>query len=301
MNYRRIISFFVLIVVFLLIACGTTAGQPGPDLFTDTYGGEGTEENPYEVGNLDELQSMSAENVEERGFDDQGDDTPLYENPSWIPGGGVNQASLPGSPIRVFDSEFAGSVIDTQTKKQVDTKDMNESTENIDSTLIQLIEAPDEEGFAERNGIDYRDGRVRVVVEMEEGFSLPEGYNTTNELNYTGQGENLAQSYVPVDELVPISNETGVEYVRLPLKGVPSQESGQEDRKRTENEDSSDVSNGNSEASGSNGTQDTPRMDEEDNQNEGTDGDGEGLSSVMGGIVSALIIILAAAYGRRKL
>jgi len=193
-----------------------------------------------------------------------------FRHLSWNFGGEINQVSPSGTPFREFSY---GS-----PHLQVDPKEVNESMENIDSTLVQLIEASDKEEFAERNSIDYRNGRAQVVVEMGEGFTFPEGYNTTNELNYTGQGENLAQAYVHVNDLVSLSNETGIEYVRLPLKGSPSRESEQEDQKQT---------------GGTNNSNEN--QDEEGNQ------DAEGLTSLMGGIVPALIIILTAAYGRKRL
>jgi hypothetical protein len=198
--------------------------------------------------------------------------------------GEVNQVSLSGTSFREFSYE--------SSYLQVNSKEVNESTEKMDSTLVQLIEAPDKEEFAERNGIDYRNGRAQVVVEMDEGFTFPEGYNTTNKLNYTGQGENLAQAYVPVNDLISLSNGTGIEYVRLPLKGSPSQETEREDQSQTGEINNS---NENIEDSESNETQDSSQMNEDNNQ------DAEGLTSLMGGIVPALIIILTAAYGRKRL
>ncbi len=206
-----------------------------------------------------------------------------------------------GTDAGQSNSESHSLIIDSPVEQQADSEEVNESMDDIDSALVQLIEAPDKKEFAERNGIDYRNGRVRVVVEMDETFTLPGGYNTTNELNHTGQGENLVQVRVPIGELVSLSDETGVKYVRLPLRGEPSQETEPEHPEQTEDEDNSDESNGGSESSGSNGTQITQQIDEGDDQNEENIRDEEGLASFMGGVVPALAIILTAAYARRKL
>ena len=162
--------------------------------------------------------------------------------------------------------------------------------ENVGSTLTQLVGASDKEGFAESNGISYRDGRALVVVEMEEGATMPGSYNTTEETNYTGQGKNLAQAYVPVTKIRPLSNEPGVKHVRLPLSPVPAGDGEKNKTTDAEDTETDAIGNGDGEAEG---TQET-----DENGTQGTGG--EGLSSVMGSLIATLVVVLAAAYGRRK-
>lgn len=169
-----------------------------------------------------------------------------------------------------------------------ENKEANKSIEKVDSTLIRLMDASDKEEFAERNGLSYSEGRVKVIVEMEDGATMPRNYNTTKETNYTGQGENLAQAYVQIDNIRSLSNEKGVRYVRPPLSSASLQENG-----RNEAGDEEGPETDESEYSESSETQDTQGTDKSETQGM------EGLSSVMGSILATLIIVLTAAYARR--
>jgi hypothetical protein len=168
-------------------------------------------------------------------------------------------------------------------------KTQNASAENLDPILVRLIDAADKDEFAERNGMEYRNGSVLVMVNLEEGATMPQNYNVSEEMNYTGQGENLAQAYVPAGNLRPLSNESGVERVRLPMSSESLQKNGENETGETESL-GTDV--------------DEEPESSETRENQGMDGSetrGKGLSSVMGGVLATLIIILTAAYARRKL
>lgn len=87
---------------------------------------------------------------------------------------------------------------------------------NVSSVLRQLVSADDREAFASAHGIDLRNGRVVVVVELDGRSTVPDGYDVTVEQTATVGGETFVQAWVPVDDVVPLSDEPGVAYVRLP-------------------------------------------------------------------------------------
>jgi hypothetical protein len=90
------------------------------------------------------------------------------------------------------------------------------TSSNVSSTLRGLVEADDRESFAAAHGIDLRDGRVVVVVELRGRSTVPDGYDVTVQQTATVSGETVVQARVPVDDVVPLSEEPGVAYVRLP-------------------------------------------------------------------------------------
>jgi hypothetical protein len=275
------------VVVSLCFATGAAAAKSASYCATVTGVGEVTEQSLCESKNADRLRRVGDE-TEYGNSSVQVDRIDHTQGSRWESAGRVPSFLF---SLRVSNHESLGRITDPSIKKQANSDETNESMENIDSTLVQLIEATDREEFAEKRGIEYRNGRARVVVEMEENSTFPGGYDTTDELNYTGQGKNLAQAYVPVDGIVSLSDETGVERVRLPLRGVPNQGNEREEEQTPDG----GVPNGSTEDSETSGSQDPQRTNGSDDQKE------EGLPSVMGGILPALIVILVAAYGRRKI
>lgn len=87
---------------------------------------------------------------------------------------------------------------------------------NVSSTLLQLVDADDRAAFASAHGIDLRDGRVVVVVELRGRSTVPDGYDVTVQQTATVDGETFVQALVPVDDVVPLAADPGVTYVRLP-------------------------------------------------------------------------------------
>jgi hypothetical protein len=90
------------------------------------------------------------------------------------------------------------------------------TSSNVSSTLRGLVEADDREAFAAAHGIDLRDGRVVVVVELRGRSTVPGGYEVTVQQTATVSGETVVQAQIPVNDVVPLSEEPGVAYVRLP-------------------------------------------------------------------------------------
>lgn len=83
--------------------------------------------------------------------------------------------------------------------------------ENIEHVLYQLVESENREGFAENRGLFYENGRVRVILELENAGNPPDG--VTVETSH----DNLVQALVPVDYLLDLSRDANVLYIRSPL------------------------------------------------------------------------------------
>jgi hypothetical protein len=84
--------------------------------------------------------------------------------------------------------------------------------------LESLTSADDPAEYARTHGIDYRNGSVRVVVELPADSSLPTGYDVEVEATYTEGETKLVQAFVPADQLRALAAEEPVERVRTPLR-----------------------------------------------------------------------------------
>lgn len=83
-------------------------------------------------------------------------------------------------------------------------------------SLTDLVAAADREATAEEYDLDYRpdDGTVRVVVELESGAELPNGYR----VEVVDQYQNQVTAYVHVNDLVGLATHDGVRKVREPAE-----------------------------------------------------------------------------------
>jgi hypothetical protein len=125
---------------------------------------------------------------------------------------GVSATAVAAPPL----VEAAPSVGTVDTTRPTVADQTKGETPNVSSTLHRLAEADDREAFAAAHGIDLRDGRVVVVVELRGRSTLPDGYDATVQQTATVGGETFVQAWVPVDRVVPLAEEPGVAYVRLP-------------------------------------------------------------------------------------
>jgi len=102
----RILGVGVVVVLFALMVgvTGTVAAQSAPDCSTVTYEGEGTDANPYEVGNVDQLQCIKDQNL---NADYQVvSDIDATETVLWNDGTGFERLGEDGTPP--FTGKFDG-------------------------------------------------------------------------------------------------------------------------------------------------------------------------------------------------
>jgi len=158
------------VTVALLAATGTTAAQSAPDCSTVTYDGDGTDANPYEVSNVDQLQC-----IEYQGLDTdyvQVTDINASETSEWNDGRGFEPI---GGSDDDEDVEFTGTFDGnggTITGLTIDAR----STE----TDIGLFGRTDEDAQITNVGLEDVDitGNTRVggLVGWNVGGTVSESY-----------------------------------------------------------------------------------------------------------------------------
>ncbi len=87
----------------------------------------------------------------------------------------------------------------------------------LESVLYQLTQSTQPNEFATERGLYVKNGKVRVVIELENKTgTIPAGYGIVEETRYDG----LVQAMVPINRLIEVSREQGVKVVRVPNKPV---------------------------------------------------------------------------------
>lgn len=88
---------------------------------------------------------------------------------------------------------------------------------NLESQLFQLATVKDPEKFAYTHNLKYKDGMVQVEIELVPGQALPGGYTIQVETQY----ENLVQARVAVKDLLKLSKEPQIKFIRVPMEVQP--------------------------------------------------------------------------------
>lgn len=91
----------------------------------------------------------------------------------------------------------------------------------LESVLYGLVTAENRTAYAADRDLTLRDDKVRVVIELHSGTEVPPAFDVTVETRY----ENLVQAFVPVCELVPLSEHENVSFVRSPQQPVTGEPS----------------------------------------------------------------------------
>jgi len=102
------------------------------------------------------------------------------------------------------------------TKEETTTCDERSETDRLPepsplaNPLPDLVESKDREAFAERHGLDYRDGRVTVYIELEPDGEAPTQYLGDD---YSGHQDTIV-ACVAVEDLVDLALDDDVRIVR---------------------------------------------------------------------------------------
>ncbi len=104
---------------------------------------------------------------------------------------------------------------------------------NIEPTIHELINSTDRQSYAENHNIDYKNNKVKLIIELKENTHLPSQYNITEIQRYTGQRENLLQGYIPIDRIKNLSNHQNVIDIRLPMEAQPAKNNVQTQQNTT--------------------------------------------------------------------
>lgn len=88
---------------------------------------------------------------------------------------------------------------------------------NLETRLYKLSVAPNPAKYAATHGPYYTAGKVRVVIELlSEDVAIPPRYH----IQIEDRHKDSIQALVPVRELRPLSNESGIKFIRVPWKVI---------------------------------------------------------------------------------
>ncbi|MDZ7688671.1 MAG: PKD domain-containing protein [Halobacteriales archaeon] len=159
-EWRCVLFASVLVAAVLLAATGAVAAQSAPDCSAVSYNGDGTEANPYEVSNVEQLQCMGDEETETELDDNfvQVTDIEASETSRWNPEDEFTENSLTVPPVLAEGDQFE------LTYSPVD--------ELLDTGGVDVNLVDPEEGIVElQENIDGTfDVTYRTVEEIPQGF-----------------------------------------------------------------------------------------------------------------------------------
>jgi hypothetical protein len=89
------------------------------------------------------------------------------------------------------------------------------SPTNLESVLYQLSQSSNPVEFAKNHDIEVKDNRVRVIIELKnQTDTISPRFNITIE----SSDKNLVQALVPISNLIELSDEPYVNFIRTPLR-----------------------------------------------------------------------------------
>jgi hypothetical protein len=87
----------------------------------------------------------------------------------------------------------------------------------LDATLAAYLRADNRTQYAEQHGLTVEDGRVRVVIGLRDGATLPSGFDVVVELQYGSE----VLAYVATTDLAALAGHDNVTVVRTPDRPQP--------------------------------------------------------------------------------
>jgi hypothetical protein len=102
-----------------------------------------------------------------------------------------------------------------ESKKSVDKQN-----QKLSSMLYRLALSPDPDGFAKRHDIFLGDHRVRVYIFLDPSTPEPERTKLLKAHGITIEkgSDDMLRGLAAIDQLIPLSEEPAVRYIRLPDK-----------------------------------------------------------------------------------
>ena len=88
------------------------------------------------------------------------------------------------------------------------------------SVLYELAVAPDPDFFAKQHHILLTKGSVKVFISFDPGSSIPEKEEMIKNYNIVIEktAGSLSRAWVPVNQLIPLSNESVIQSITLPKR-----------------------------------------------------------------------------------
>ena len=179
--------FIVVVTVALWSGTGTAAAQSAPDCSTVTYDGAGTEANPYEVGNVDQLQCIEDQGLEANYV--QVSDIDASETASWNDDKGFE-------PIGEFDEDINETEYFLNATKRRDLDTIGDLRGNVtaefdgqfDGGNHEITELTIDRGNEPAVGIFSVIGSAGTVTNVSVVDADIGGYNGVGGLAWSNEG-----------------------------------------------------------------------------------------------------------------
>jgi len=105
-----------------------------------------------------------------------------------------------------------------KTSAEGSNKIVDTNKQKLSSILYELAIAPDHEHFAKKHNIQLDNNRVRVFISFEPSSSDPERTKIIKDhkIMIEKSAADLTRGLVPVDHLIPLSEDPVIQSIRLP-------------------------------------------------------------------------------------
>ena len=93
----------------------------------------------------------------------------------------------------------------------------------LTSVLYELAVVPDPDHFAKQHHIFLTNGSVKVFISFDPGSLIPEREEIIQNYNIVIEKTvgSLSKASVPVNRLIPLSNESVIQSITLPKRLIP--------------------------------------------------------------------------------
>ena len=100
----------------------------------------------------------------------------------------------------------------------------------LTSVLYELAVAPDPDYFAKQHHILLTKGSVKVFISFDPGSSIPERKEMIKNYNIVIEktAGSLSRAWVPVNQLIPLSNESVIQSITLPKRLITPRDENHE-------------------------------------------------------------------------
>ena len=114
----------------------------------------------------------------------------------------------------------SSKITDNQRTREASKKIKNTKNQKLSSLLYELAISPDPDFFAVKHNILLDNHRVRVYILWESSASEPVRIKLLKAYNITVEkwSDDMLRCLSPVDQLIPLSEEPAVSFIRLPDK-----------------------------------------------------------------------------------
>ena len=140
----------------------------------------------------------------------------------------TNQVPIPPGQISNADNPGQLNKLERVQKKQNESFDPSQKPEKnrstkLDSKLVKLLQTPNADAFAKRMGLDYHEGKVRLLVELD---SLDPAIlaKISEVATIETSKEKIIQIIIPVEKLTEFSSLLEIKKIKSPTPGIQNRD-----------------------------------------------------------------------------